>query len=128
MNDDNNDGMRWDHDPQGAISNDTHLNNVVENVVGKLKTLKVLQLGDREALNVEPFVEQWDTSFKWMTHVKEEAKRQELEDAAKSKEVKTEEAEARNTLAARIARWAIRDVRDAQRFAPRIKETKDDEE
>lgn len=110
----------WDDDLQRAKSNDAHLNEIVEKVATRLRTLKVFQLGGPKSLNSTPFKENWGTSVKWMTFVKERAHRQQLEDAKKSQEVKDMEAKAHNEILANIAQSSLRDVQNEQRFAPRF--------
>lgn len=48
-------GVRWLTDPQKQESDEEHLYFIVQNLVKKLTSLKVLQLGGRKALNMTPF-------------------------------------------------------------------------
>lgn len=108
-------GDRWENDLRQQRTDDEHLNEIVEDAVSRLPALRTLQLGAAEFLNKEEFEERWGTSVKWMRKVKD----REVDDKAKSKEVRKQEDAELQVELARIEERAQEDVWQAYQYAPR---------
>lgn len=105
----------WEGDEGGLGSDDEHLYEIVRDVIARLPSLRLLQLGGPELFNQENFVEDWGTAVKWMVDVAERTNT----DNMKSKMATEQAKEDLRDVLANIHELAEKDRENAWRFAPR---------